>query len=89
MENEFHEQLFGSTGGLVFNQADADDIGDYDVESKLRCPACECAIPVAETCGYCNFDLIQWALSMTQSNAISETIEEMRLENINSYNGGL
>lgn len=80
-------QLYGELLPLPL-QAQASDVGNYDTEAELRCPNCECAIPVAETCVYCSYDLIQWAISLQQANALSETLEEMRLENVNYQNGG-
>lgn len=77
MSNEI-VQLFTNPVGLPLSlqqtQADADS-------QEFPCPHCDCSIGANERCPYCGFDLISWAISLQQANAISETLAEMKLEN--------
>lgn len=80
MQKEFyHNQLFGSIGGISMPLQQANS-GEQDQE--FPCPGCDASIGANERCPYCGFDLISWALSLQQSNSISETLAEMKLENV-------
>lgn len=69
-------QLYTQPVGLPIQQAQAQDAGSQE----FPCPNCECSIGASERCPYCHYDLISWALSLQQSSAISETMQEMRLK---------
>lgn len=67
-------QLYGSTGGIVFNHQ-AQSADSYGIE--FCCPSCECVLnenEIETLCLYCGFDLLSWAKgsSLTQANPYIE-----------------
>lgn len=85
MSNEtFHKQLFGSTGGIVF-QAEAYDmhgeplgLSESQGEPEMRCRLCECELEeVTWKCPYCE---ILAPLLKTQPEDIQQSDATLRLK---------